>query len=279
MKAWIWGAALACCLSAAEAACPDISLMQNAARGWIAGRRLPDPLVRDREDAACAYASFRAVLEAELGPPVGVKVAFVSPASRSRFGVSAPMAGALFAPMILPDGSRLSLAGSRTPYYEADLVVTVADPAIMRARTREEVARALAEVRPFIELPDFALGRGLTPTELLMASYGALPWRGVLGKGVAVSELADPVADLAALRVTLKADGKPLATGRGDALMGHPLDVVLWLIRNEHYDLKAGSMISLGSFGTFGPAAPGHRIEAEYDLAGRPMRATVTLVP
>ena len=36
---------------AAQAACPDQSLMRNAARGWIAGQRLPDPVVATMEGA------------------------------------------------------------------------------------------------------------------------------------------------------------------------------------------------------------------------------------
>ncbi|MFT4012081.1 MAG: fumarylacetoacetate hydrolase family protein [Paracoccus sp. (in: a-proteobacteria)] len=253
--------------------------MQNAARGWIAGQRLPDPLVWNYQDARCAYDSFRGVLESQLGPPVGVKVGPTSLQAQRRFGVSQPNTGLLFAPMLVPNGSKLSLKGSRQPYYEADLVVTVGDAAIMQARTRAEAAAALSEIRPFIELPDMALGQGVTPTGPLHAAYGGMPWRGVLGKGIPVRELADPVAALAEMSVALKVDGKPVIMSRGDVLMGHPLDVVLWLVAQRSYELKPGSIISLGSFGRFGPATPGRRLEAEYELAGRPMRVWVTLVP
>lgn len=279
MKALILGAALACCVSAAGAACPDISLMQNAARGWIAGQRLPDPLVRNMQDARCAYDSFRAVLQAELGPPVGVKVGFTSPEVQRRFGVREPVAGALFEPMLVADGSRLSLKGSREPYYEADLVVTVGSAAIMQARTRQEVVAALKDVRPFIELPDIALPRGVPPTGPLMAAYGVTPWRGVLGKPVPIGDLADPERALAAMTVALRVDGQTISQSRGEALLGHPLDVVLWLVAQGNYQLQPGSIVSLGSFGTFGPAMPGRRIEVEYNLAGRTMKAAVTLVP
>src|SRR5690606_20493199 len=231
---------------AANAACPDVSLMQNAARGWIAGQRLPDPLVRTAQDASCAYASFRSVLETELGAPVGVKVGFTSRPVQERFGVTQPVSGALFAPMLVPDGSRLSLKGSRSPFFEADLVVTVGSSAIMQARTREEVAAALKDVRPFIELPDLALQKGVTPTGPLMAAYGVTPWRGVLGRGIPISDLRDPVADLAGLTVNLKLDGNSIDAGTGQMLLGHPLDVVLWLIEQGGYELKPGSVISLG---------------------------------
>ncbi|MTH34200.1 hydratase [Paracoccus limosus] len=279
MRVSIACASLALLAQPALAACPDVSLMQNAARGWIAGQRLVDPLVWNMQDARCAYDSFRGVLQAQLGPPVGVKIGMTSTEAQRRYGIAEPIAGALFAPMLRPDGSRLSLAGSRNPLYEADLVVTVASPAIMQARTREDVVRALRDVRPFIELPDLAWPQGQVPTAPLLAAYGGLPWRGVLGKPVPISELADPVADLAQMQVVLKVNGTPVARGRGDQIMGHPLDALLWLVQWGGYDLGEGSVVSLGSLSSLGRALPGQRIEAEYILGGHPMRVAVTLVP
>lgn len=279
MRSLILSAMLLPLAQTALAACPDVSLMQNAARGWLAGQRLPDPVVRTLKDGACAYAAFRSILEAEMGPPVGVKVGFTSKPAQERFGVSAPLAGALFAPMLVPDGARLSLKGSREPFFEADLVVTVGSADIMRATTREEAAAALKDVRPFIEIPDLALKEGLAPTGPLMAAYGLTPWRGVLGRGIALAELDDPVADLAGLTVNLKLDGKSIGTGSGEMLLGHPLDVVLWLVRQGEYELKPGSVISLGSLGKLHPAYVGHRVEADYRIGGKTMKVGVTLAP
>ena len=261
----------------ALAACPPPAQMQAAAAGWLAGQRLPDPVVASMADAACAYTAFRGGLEAAMGKPVGVKVGFTSKPVQDRFGVTEPATGALFAPMIVPDGGAVSLSGSRSPFYEADLIVTVADPAIMQATTREQVAAALGEVRPFIELPDLALAEGVKATGPVMASYGVTPWRGVLGQGVAVADLADPVADLAALRVVLKANGASVAQGTGDMLLGHPLDVVLWLVGQGSYDLPAGAMISLGSLSPLTEAAPGTEVSADYVIGGKPMHVATRL--
>lgn len=261
----------------ALADCPAPDAMYAAADAWMAGERLPNPDVTSMDDGACAYQHFREGLEDPLGAPVGVKIGFTSKPAQEAFGVPGPVAGALFGPMILPDGQPVSLAGSRSPLYEADLIVTVGDAAIMQATTREEVAAALDELRPFVEMPDLALAEGLKPTGPIMAAYGVLPWRGVMGQGIRIADLPDPVADLAALSVDLTANGESMGTGTGDMLLGHPLDVVLWLVQQGTYDLPPGTIISLGSLGKLIPATPGLAISADYSVAGQPMRVAFDL--
>ena len=91
-------------------------------------------------------------LEDPLGAPVGVKVGFTSKPAQEAFGVPDPVAGAMFCAMILDNSAQVSLQASRSPFYEADLIVTVAvaDPAIANATTREQVASALDQVRRFV---------------------------------------------------------------------------------------------------------------------------------
>ncbi|WP_340109878.1 hydratase [Pikeienuella sp. HZG-20] len=274
-------AALAAVMLAAPAmaACPSPETMQAAASGWLQGARLPDPGLAGPEDAVCAYAEYRAALTEALGPPVGFKVGFTSKPAQEAFGVPGPVAGALFAPMLLRNGAEVSLADARTPFFEADLIVTVGDAAIMRATTREEAAAALDEVRPFVELPDLAFADGIKPTGALMTAYGVIPWRGVMGDGIRIADLPDPVANLGALTVDLISDGAIVGSGVGDMLLGHPLDVVLWLVRQDGVDLAPGMVISLGSLGKLHRASPNHQIEARYEVGGTPMLVAFTLAP
>lgn len=263
----------------AMAACPAPEAMQAAAAGWLQGERLPDPGVTGPEDAACAYVSYREALTEALGPPVGYKIGFTSKPAQEAFGVPGPVAGALFGPMLLRNSAEVSLAEARTPLFEADLIFTVGDPAIMQATTREEAAAALDEVRPFVELPDVALAEGVKPTGALMAAYGVLPWRGVMGDGVKFADLPDPVADLGALTVDLISDGVIVGSGVGEMLLGHPLDVVLWLVRQDGVDLTPGMVISLGSLSKLLPAEPNRSIEARYEVGGIPMVVAFDLTP
>lgn len=277
MKRLIPYACLGFLVQPALAACPDVSLMQNAARGWLAGQRVPDPLVWSMADARCAYDSFRGVLQAQMGPPVGLRIGFATTDAQRRFGIDQPIVGVLFAPMLVGDGTRLSLNGSRNPRYKADLAFTVGSRAIMAATTREEVLASLRDVRPFIELPDVALPPDVSARAPLIAAYGGMPWRGALGKPLPIADLADPIADLGAMQVVLTVDGRAVASARGAALTGHPLDVLLWLVRQGGYDLAEGSVVAIGTFSGLGPALPGQRLQADYQLGGQAMRATVSL--
>ncbi|WBU56613.1 hydratase [Paracoccus sediminicola] len=272
-------AILAVSAGPALAECPAPETIYAAAEGWLAGERLPDPGVENMEDAACAYTHWRERLEDEYGRPVGVKVGFTSAPAQERFGVDGPVAGALFRPMLLENGAEISLNGSRTPFFEADLVVTVADPeALAAATTREEAAAALGAVQAFIELPDMALAEGVQPNGAIMASYGVIPWRGVLGESLPLAELADPVDELGALTATLSANGEEMDRASGEALLGHPLDVVLWLAGQGNYDLSEGSVISLGSLGALHPAEPGLEIRADYQIGDKALSVTAVTV-
>ena len=65
-----------------------------------------------------------------------------------------------------------------------------------------------------------------------------------------------------------------------DNLAGHCTpDMVLWLVEHGGYELKPGSVISLGSLGELHPADAGHRISAMYRLGGKTMHVDLSLVP
>ena len=87
------------------------------------------------------------------------------------------------------------------------------------------------------------------------------------------------VSDLAGLTVSLRVDGKTVDSAQADMLLEHPLDVVLWLVEHGGYDLKPGSVISLGSLGSLHPAQAGQRVAAVYRVGGKIMHVDLSLVP
>lgn len=268
--------------AAPAAACPDVAAMRAAAEDWLTLRPMT-ALAADvnTADAYCGQAAFVARLAESLGPAVGYKVGFTSAPAQQRFGLDGPVAGVLFAPMLLADGFRLSLALARQPMFEADLVVTVADAAVNDATTALQAAGSLGRVMPFIEVPDMALGEGQRPNAATFVAYDVLPRFGVLGTGVPVEATPAFVDALGRLAVTVAdGSGRTLSEGSGAALLGHPLQPLLWLVAHlkaQGGGLKAGDIVSLGSIGAPLPAKAGDRITVRYaGLGAVPMTVSVT---
>lgn len=78
--------------------------------------------------------------------------------------------------------------------------------------------------------------------------------------------------------------GKQLAEATGAAVLDHPINVVRWLVQDLKANgrrLKAGDIISLGSFSPLLPAVPaiGRTITVEYTgLPGGPRSVSMALV-
>ncbi|HEU0290256.1 MAG TPA: fumarylacetoacetate hydrolase, partial [Burkholderiales bacterium] len=80
---------------------------------------------------------------------------------------------------------------------------------------------------------------------------------------------------LAAMRVVVTDQGgKELASGKGAAILDHPLNAVLWLVQDlekSRIQLKAGDMLSLGSFTAPLRPRPGLTVTVRYEgLPGYP---------
>ncbi len=226
------------------------------------------PALPDLATAACLRNAVVTKLwkEAGWGKPVGYKVALTSKAIQERLGLDQPLWGVLLAGMLLPDGSSVPAAYGARPIVEADLLVTIADDAINEATTLEEAAEHLADIKPFIELADLMLAEGEPFTATAAVAINAGARLGVVGPSLPMTP--ELFAALPAMRVSL-GDGQTLfSEAEGTALMGHPLEPLLFLIgelRAAGWRLQAGDIVSLGSFGP--PQAPraGATFTARYE--------------
>src|SRR5262245_1418897 len=71
---------------------------------------------------------------------------------------------------------------------------------------------------------------------------------------------------------------KQLGSAHGDALMGHPLNVVMWMAKNIKKDgvtLKPGELLDLGGYLVPGPMQPGSTVRVKY--VGFPGEPTLTV--
>ena len=260
----------------ARAACPSHEKVSAIIRAWEA--REPVRGLRtdlSMEDAQCGQRRFVQKLELALGHIVGYKAGLTNPAVQQRFGVSAPLRGTLLQRMLLEDGEEVPARFGARPVFEADLLVVVKNAGIQRARTHLEALQSLSLVVPFIELPDLVVAEGekLTAPLIVFINVGAR--LGVTGKGVPVEATEAFAARLAAMRVRVSdQNGKELASATGSAILGHPLNAVLWLaqdLERSGVRLKPGDLLSLGSFTPPMPPRAGLAVTVRYEgLPGNP---------
>ena len=155
------------------------------------------------------------------------------------------------------------------------MLARVNSAGINQAESVDGVARHIDAIIPFIELPDamFRLG-GRNPAALLLAGNVGARW-GVTGAPVAVVDAQELVERLPEMSFRLSTDtGEVLREGLGDRILGHPLNSVLFLLkeldlRNE--TLKQGDLISLGAIGGPVKAEQGRRYRADYSRYGEEM--------
>jgi len=260
----------------ARAVCPSHEKVSAIIRAWEA--REPVRGLRadlSMEDAECGRKRLVQKLELALGRVVGYKAGLTNPGVQKRFGVSAPLRGILLQKMLLEEGHEVPARFGARPMFEADLLVVVKDSAINRARTHLEALRSLSLVIPFIELPDLVVAEGekLTASLIVFINVGAR--LGVVGKGIPVEPTEEFAAQLAAMQVRMTdQEGKELANAKGTAILGHPLNAVLWLLRDLEKSgvrLKAGDLLSLGSFSAPMAPKPGLTVTVHYKgLPGNP---------
>ncbi len=223
-------------------------------------------------DGACTRQRFNAVLAARLGKVVGYKAGLTNPAVQKRFNTDQPVWGVLYEGMVQPSGFTTPARFGARPLYEADMLVRVKDAGIHEARTPAQVMQHIDQVIPFIELPDLIVE---TPGQLNGAGVAAInvgARLGVAGTPIPVpatrGERYRLLDALERMEVQLTNDsGQLLAAGKGADILGHPLNAVVWIaqaLQQEGITLKAGDLVSLGSFSPLLPPRPGLGVTATY---------------
>ncbi len=137
------------------------------------------------------------------------------------------------------------LAGSAVAAAEAAAAVDVCYPAFEIIETRGDLTKELA----------------------LALANNAQQKAFVLGKGVRFSA----GLDVASIAVSVEMNGKEVATGRADSVLGNPLNSLLFLARKLSQfgrSLKAGELVMTGSLTRQFALAKGERIRARFDRLG-----------
>lgn len=266
-------AALACLgAGTALAACPSDEAIDAFVADWQAGTPAKAIAVGgSMADGLCAQQKVVARLGEDLGAPVGYKAALTSRPVQERFGVDAPLRGVLLEDMLLPDGASVPATFGARPVFEADLMIVIADAAVNEATTPAEVLPHISAVIPFIELADLVLADGEPLSGPVLTAINAGARLGVLGEPIGAEQSDAFLRSLADMEVTVTDEaGTELAAAKGSAVLGHPLNSVVWLVE-DGVTLAPGDYVSVGSFGPLLPTAPGLTATATYlGLPGDP---------
>lgn len=265
----------------ANAACLDDATVAKLVEGYpttpVAG--IPTDLSLD--DAYCTQSKYVALLRQRMGDPVGYKVGFTGEATQKQFAIPTPALGVLFEPMFIEDGGAIARDFGHRTLIEPDLMVIVKDEGIMSATTELEAAEHLSSVHPFMELAAIQFAKGEKITGTGVAALNMVATRMVMGPGAAIEATPEFVQALAAMETVFSDEtGTVLQTAPGSALLGNPLQVVLWLVeefKRQGKTLKAGDRLSLGAVGKLFPLKEGGKTYT-YTLNDLPGGAISTTV-
>lgn len=232
----------------------------------LRGRHVLDPLTA-REPAIDIDDAYRISLhlldrrQAEGERVVGKKIGVTSKPVQDMLGVHQPDFGFLLDTMQVADGATVSLAGSRLiqPRAEGEIAFVLKQDLQGPGVTEAQVLAATAYVTPCFEIVDSRIRDWkirIQDTVADNASCGVF----VLGR----ARVKPDALDLAAVKMDIRKNGQPVASGTGAAVQGHPATAVAWLANTlGRYDIpfRAGEIILSGSLAPLLPAMAGDRFE------------------
>ena len=217
------------------------------------------------DDAYRVQLGLTARREAAGERQVGWKVGLTAKAIQEQMGVHEPVFGCLLAEGITESGHRFGHRALIRPGFENEVCVRLgrdlggADVDLAAAR------RAVESCHPAFEIIET---RGDFTSDLALAlADNAQQKAVVLGPA---TPLADDL-DLAAIGVRVAVNGEEVATGRGEAVLGNPLNSLAWLAKalaRFERGLRAGDLVMTGSFTRQFALRPGDRIRADFDRLG-----------
>jgi 2-keto-4-pentenoate hydratase len=197
---------------------------------------------------------------------VGFKVGLTSKAMQRMLGVDSPDFGHLYADMVLDSVAPIDTSQFIAPRIEPEISFILKEELSGPGLTVVDAIRAIDYAIASIELIDSRIADwkiGLADTIADNASSGAL----LLGaRAVAVD-----ATDLALVGCVVTKNGEVVTTGAGGAVLGHPVNGLLWLanqLGSLGRSLPAGSIIMAGSLSAAVPVAPGDRVTASFAHLG-----------
>ena len=219
----------------------------------LRARLAGEPLVRvaglrDLDDGYRLQERANAELARHFGPVVGIKIGGTTAAMRHYIGAPEPVFGCVFRAHLQRGRGRAELSRYRRLGLESEIAVRLGRPLPLHAGPHrpEEMEGVVAGMMAAVELVedryrDFR--QTGAPTIVADNAFNA---------GLVLGPERPPVpsAQLGRLLVRSWVNGRLVAEGRADALLGHPLQALAWLadrLAALGWRIPEGQLVSLGT--------------------------------
>ena len=203
------------------------------------------------------------------GRAVGYKVACTNKLAQELLGTDIPFYGRLLSPFVYQSPARVNAQNFSMRLIEAEFSFQLADdlPREDGPYDRESVVNAVAAILPSIELVDtrYTVWTEVPLPSLISDNGCNSGWI----QGKAIKEWSH--IDLASHKVHLRVNGAEKLSGSGAAVLGHPLNSLVWLANTlceQGKHLKAGDLVSTGVCTDIYLAEPGDHIVADFGTLG-----------
>jgi 2-keto-4-pentenoate hydratase len=193
---------------------------------------------------------------------IGWKVGLTAKVIQEQFGFHEPVFACIL--QSFPSGHSLPRDLIK-PGFETKLCMRFAQP-LVGIVTPQEVLGALECIHPSFEIIET---RGDLAGQIALALADNGQQHSII-LGSPVRPTPAMQLDKVSARVTL--NGEAIASGTGDAVLGNPLNSVVWLARKlteVGRGIRAGDVVMTGSFVRQFPLSPGDHAEAEFSGIGR----------
>jgi 2-keto-4-pentenoate hydratase len=203
------------------------------------------------------------------GHPVGYKIACTSKSAQRLLKLDEPFYGRLLSSFVHKSPARMDPNDFFMRVVEPEFAFEMRDglPASGAPYDIKTVAAAVGAILPAVEIADSRYTEWtVVDGPSLIADNGC---NGAWVQGKACPDWK--VLDLATHEVALVVNGKKVLKGRGDVIMGHPLNAVTWLANRLcklGSGLKIGDLISTGTCTEIYLGQAGDVIRADFGSLG-----------
>jgi len=188
---------------------------------------------------------------AQTGATAGYKLAYTAYELQQAAGLEEPLFARITANAVQDSPARVDDSNLLNPGLECEVAFRIGRdlPPRDKPYSRDEVIRAIEAVMPAIEVIDMRAPEGLNDQERALLGLTVGCWNTGIVLGAEAPNWHN--VDLAAATGRVVFEGKVVAEGAGNFVMGHPLEPLVWLanaLGSHGQMLKAGMIVITGSF-------------------------------